>query len=394
MRITLFDWTAGGHHSLYVRRFVEALRSSVDVVVAAPDETLLELGDLEVESFSLGAARPSVDMKRPLPRQNRELAERELDLFVDACVQTHPDHVVHLYADPVIRRLVSRPALPTPVTLCVFFPRAHYPKSYASPLMPRELLRARFLEHLVTRWRRRSDAYALFALDEEAVRSWSTRGGAPPYWLPEPPIAPLSIDLQSERDGCVLYGTLAARKGLEVVANAVALGPSTLKIVLGGDVEPDFRDPLAGYVDVMEKAGATVEVRAHRHSESEGLRMLAGSRCALLPYLEKYGMSRVLLEAASVRTPVIAHRTGLVGDLVRRHSLGLTVDCTDPFALREAMVEMTERSVTTSFEEALERFAARYSADHFRVRVLAPFASGTAAVQRPDVQLTATGDVR
>jgi glycosyltransferase involved in cell wall biosynthesis len=394
VRITLFDWTAGGHHPLYVRRFVEALRSSVDVVVALPDETLAQIGDLEVESASLGAARPALDMSRPLPPQHRGLAERELDLFVEAALRTRPDHLVHLYADPVIRRLVKRPVLPAPTTLCIFFPRAHYPGIYGTPLAARELLRARFLEYLVSRWRRRSDAHALFTLDEEAVRGWSTRRGAPPYWLPEPPIQSYAIDSDSERDGCALYGALAARKGVDLVADAVALAPSTLKIVLGGDVEPDFREPLTAYVAAMEEAGATVELRGHRHSEEEGLRLLAGSRCTLLPYLGKYGMSRVLLEAASVRTPVIAHRAGLVGALVRRHRLGITVDCTDASALRKAMLEMTVSGVTASFEEALGRFAAGYSADRFRERVRAPFISGATALGRPHLQTIAAGDLR
>jgi glycosyltransferase involved in cell wall biosynthesis len=314
-----------------------------------------------------------VDTSRSLPPQNRELAERELDLFVEVSRKTHPDHVVHLYADPVIRRLVRRPALSIPVTLCIFFPRAHYPTSYASPLMPRELLRARFLEYLVGLWRRRPDAHALFALDEEAVRGWSARSGVAPYWLPEPPIVSPSIDFAAEREGCVLYGTLAARKGVDLVARAIAFAPCNVKIILGGDVEPDFRLPLSEYVAAMEETGATIEIHPRRHSEEQGLRLLAGSRCVLLPYLNKYGMSRVLLEAATVRTPVIAHRTGLVGHLVRRHGLGMTVDCTDPLALREAMLQMSERTISASLEEALERFAALYAADRFRERVLAPF---------------------
>jgi glycosyltransferase involved in cell wall biosynthesis len=372
VRITLFDWISGGHHPLYVRRFVEALRPSVDVAVAAPDETLRQIEDLEVESVSLGTARPSLDSSRPLPPQNRELAERELDLFAHVTHQTHPDHIVHLYADPVIRRLVRRPVLSTPTTLCLFFPRAHYPRAYNTPLKARELLRARFLEYLVNRWRRRPDAHALFTLDAEAAHAWSARRGARAYWLPEPPISPFRVDPDGERDGCALYGTLAARKGLDLVADAIAVAPSDLKIVLGGDVEPDFEGSLAAYVGAMEGAGATVEIRPYRHSEGEGLRLLAGSRCVLLPYL-RYGMSRVLLEAATVRTPVIAHRTGLVGELVRRHGLGMAVDCADPSAFRGAMREMTKPAVTDSFEEALGRFAAQYSAARFRERLLAPF---------------------
>ena len=56
-RVLLFEWTAGGHRPIYVRRLVEALRPSTDVVLALPQTTLDVLGDLGVETLSLGANR-------------------------------------------------------------------------------------------------------------------------------------------------------------------------------------------------------------------------------------------------------------------------------------------------------------------------------------------------
>ncbi len=370
MKITLFDWTSGGHHAVYVRRFVAALSPESDVAVALPDEVLAQIEDLDVDSIPLGAARPLVDFDRPLAPQHRQLAERELDLFEEVALQSGGDHLVHLYADPVIRRLVSRPPLPMPVTLCVFFARAHYPTSYESPLAPRELLRAWFLEHLVRRWQRRPDAHALFTLDEEAARRWSRRGRA--FWLPEPPIGQLP-ESDAERDGCLLYGTLAARKGLDLVARAVSVTPTSLHVVLAGEVEPSFRRALDRDVETMRGAGAEVELRLRRHTEQEGLRVIATARCVLLPYLNHYTASRVLLEAAAVGTPVLAHKRGLVGHLVRLHGLGLSVDCADPLALREAMLELTKEQSVGRYLEPLRRFAARYSSDRFRAAVSSPF---------------------
>jgi glycosyltransferase involved in cell wall biosynthesis len=308
--------------------------------------------------------------------------------------QTHPDHIVHLYADPVIRRLVRRPVLSTPTTLCLFFPRAHYPRIYNTRLGLRELARARFLEYLVSRWRQRPDAHALFTLDEHAIPGWSARRGARSYWLPEPPIPSLSVDTDGERDGCVLYGTLAARKGIDLVAAAVALAPSNLKIVFAGEVEPDFREPLESYTAAMQQAAATVELRARRHSEGEGLQALASARTVLLPYRKHYTGSRVLLEAATVGTPVIAHGDGLLGDLVRRHELGLAVDCTDPGAFREALLWMTEADRSPEYGEALGRWAARYSFDRFQQAVRAPFVSAGGASEQADLQPIMPGRAR
>jgi glycosyltransferase involved in cell wall biosynthesis len=375
MRIALFDWTSGGHHLLYVRRFVEALSPGAELVVVAPDEALAQIADLDVGSISLGSARPFVDLDRPLAPQHRELAERELDLFRETASRSGADHLVHLYADPVIRRLVQRPPFPLPVTLCAFFARAHYPTSYASPLAPRELLRAWFLEYLVRRWQGRPDAHALFTLDEDAARRWSRRGRAPAFWLPEPPIPSVPAPAE-ERAGCLLYGTLAPRKGLDLIARAVNLAPTSLRIVLAGEVEPGFLRALERDANAMRESGADVDLRLRRHSEEDGLRAIARARCVLLPYLNHYTASRVLLEAATVGTPVVAHHRGLLGHLVRLHELGLSVDCTDPSALRDAMLELTKPGSTERYLEPLRRFAARYASERFRDAVSVPFATG------------------
>lgn len=52
-------------------------------------------------------------------------------------------------------------------------------------------------------------------------------------------------------------------------------------------------------------------------------------------------MSRVLVEACAVGTPVIVHDHALLANLVRRHGLGLVIDCNDSRAFREARVELT-----------------------------------------------------
>lgn len=373
MRIGLFDWTSGGHHPLYLRRFADALLADADVVAAAPDALLDKMRDLPVERYSLGDPRPPIDETRSLAAQHRELAERELDLLREAVERTRLDHVIHLYCDPVLRRLVRRPALPVPLTVCIFFARAHYPTSYATPLSPHEHLRARFHEHLVARWRHRQDAHALFTLDQEAVRRWSAGRGAPPFWLPEPPIA-ASGEPPELRQGCLLYGTLAPRKGIDLLARAVGLGPTPLQITIAGEVETGFREPLEGYAATMRQAGASVDLRLRRHAEQAGLRLMASSRCVLLPYLNHYTGSRILLEAATVGTPVISHEDGLLGDLVRRHGLGLTVDCRDPVELRTALLRLaTGPDTTAQYRGATSRYAARHSAERFRDAVWAPF---------------------
>jgi glycosyltransferase involved in cell wall biosynthesis len=375
MRLMLFDWTTGGHHGLYLQRFAEALAPSAQVVAAVADPLAGALEGLPVDVVPLGPSRPLPDPSRPPGPQNRDLADAELDLLRDAVARERPDHVLHLNGDPILRRLVRLPPLPTRVSLCLFRPRAHFPSAYDARLEPRERLRAWFLEGLVARWRRRCDAHALLTLDEEAARRWSRRAGAPAVWFPEPPVqsppwGPADID---ESD-CVLYGALAPRKGIDLLAAAIALGPTPLRMRIAGAVEEGFEAALADSVAAMRLAGADVDLRDHHHAESDGLGVLAAARCAVLPYPQHLGMSRVLVEAAAVGTPVLVHDFGMLGHLVRRHGIGRTVDCTDSAAFRAALLEFASVDRRDDYEPALAAFAARFSSSRFRWAVTAPFA--------------------
>ena len=382
MRIALFDWNSGGHHELYARRFARALRPEFDVVAAVHDGSAVALEADGVETIALGDPRPKVDPDRPLAEQNRELAERELDLFERVARESGADRLIHLNADPIVRRIVRRPPLPVPTILFFLRARAHFPSAYGSRLSPAERARAVFHDLLVARWRRRPDAYATFALEEEAARRWSRRRGAPAYWIPEPPVAELpAAERPAQRSGIAMYGALAANKGIGLLADALALGHTDVSLTLAGSVDDDYAVALDRATEQMRAAGVRLDLRARWVGETEGLGLLAGARCVALPYPRHYGMSRVLLEAASVGTPVVVHEFGLLGHLVKTHGIGHAVDCTDPRALRAAVLGLAgDPEAPERHAAALARFAERYSPGAFEAAVRAPLQAGAPAV--------------
>ena len=152
MRVLLFEWTRGGHHPVYVRRFAEALAPAAEVTVAVPDELAGLMDDLppSVELHELGPARPGWDQSRSLRDQRRELADRELDLLEQAIATVRPDRAIHLSADPVLRRLLRRGPLGAPLSACVHHPRAHSPSQYGQSHPPRERVKAVYFEYVVS----------------------------------------------------------------------------------------------------------------------------------------------------------------------------------------------------------------------------------------------------
>jgi glycosyltransferase involved in cell wall biosynthesis len=377
-KVVLFEWTAGGHRPTYVRRFVETLRSSAEVVLALPQVTLDAVGHLGVETRSIGEPRPDL----PDRLRRRSVLAEEAARFRDAA--RLGDHALHLYADHVLVRLLAERPFPSPTSLMIYCPRAYYAAAYGTNLPAGDRRIAMAKEWALRAWRRRPDAHSVFTLDEEAARRWARHRGARAQWLPEPPVPALAPGQRpSRRDGCVLYGALAARKGLDLLTRALTLEPTQLRLVLAGEPEDSYLPELEHHTAAMKQNGVDVDLRPHRHSEIEGLDALASANCAVLPYPYHAGMSRVLVEACSVGTPVVAHNFGLLGHLVRTYGLGLSVDCTDPHALRTAVVTLADPTQPPAHAQALRTFSARYTPDRFRAALLSGL--GLATTQLRDV---------
>src|SRR5712691_13172701 len=141
-RMVLFDWVSGGHHAVYLRRLVDALGSRFEIVLAVPDEVIPQVADLPVDIAPLGEARPAPPPGTSAAWALRAALSRELQLLHSVASRIRPDHVVHTYADTVLPRLAMGRRLAAPLTIVLFYPRAHYPALYETRLTPAERLRA------------------------------------------------------------------------------------------------------------------------------------------------------------------------------------------------------------------------------------------------------------
>lgn len=344
-------------------------------MLAVPKRLEARLSDLECSIISL-PDQPFVGHGGSYSRSKQKSDRAETALFLEVSRTASPDHALHLFGDSAMRWLLKQPVSDVPISVLLFRPRAHYPALYGTRFNLRERFLAAAHEHLVQRWGRRTDAHALLTLDEGAAHFWAERG-LQAHWLPEPPIGEVPAPVpRGRRKGCIAYGALAERKGIEFLAAASIREPDSIAVTLAGPVEPGFERRLEVCVAQMKTAGVEVDVRTSRHSEAEGLAALASARCAVLPYPRHYGMSRVLLEAASVGTPVIVQDGGLMGYLVRRYELGIALECTDAPALARAIRSLTDDpDAVEARSEALAQFADRFSRERFRRAFLAAFPS-------------------
>lgn len=403
MKICLYDWNHGGHHPAFLRLFAEALHPDHEVVIAASDPTLEELSDLPVESFGLGAPRPrpirvGTAGKAEQAFDKAGLAREDLENLQRAIAATNPDEVGALYADPILRWLVRMDPLPIPTSLCIHFPRFHYARSFGSHLPAKERLRARFQQALVARWRKRPDAKTLFSVDGEAVRIWnrSSPGLAPALCVREPPIPhPPEPQPGRKRRGSMVFGYIDERKGLDRIAAGLGEGTTGLELLIAGRNAPEYAAELGRHIEAMRAGGVTVE-RISQINTADALERIASARCVLLAFGLHPAASRVLLEAATVGTPVVAPDWGLIGHLVREHRLGVLVDPSDPRAIRDAVLDFsTGRRSREPFAAAQAAYVTHCGWDPFRATVRRGFGPltppGRRAPDRAPSAMHATG---
>jgi hypothetical protein len=369
MRICLFDWNAGGHHNFYARSFAAALADYADVVVAGSESLLKSVDVPSVQLHSLGPPRPRPDANAGLDKAT--LAREEIELLRKAIEVTKPDHAVVLFADPIMRWLAAAKRFPCEVSVFVMFATAHFPTAYGLPLTARERVGAEFKEWNIRRWRRRPDAGVLFGLDAEAVDCWARRRGCPARWLPEPvlEVAPPARSAE-EKSGCFLFGYFDERKGTDRLVAALAQDCDGLELALYGDVAPEYRDQLQAELRRLESAGVRLETDFRRVPYADAMERMSRSRCALLSFGWRPSGSRVLLEAAAARTPVVVGNDSAVGKLVERHDLGRTADPADPAALREAILSIAlDPGAPDRYAEGLRRYAEELHGDRFAAEV-------------------------
>ena len=379
MKVCLFEWNAGGHHNLYARAFAQALAPVAEVVVAASDPLLDGFGDRwtdEIAHHSLGDPRPRPGLEENLDKAS--LAKREIDLLQGAIAATQPDHTVVLFADPVLRWLVSAPRFPCKISIFIMFASAHFPRAYDLPQSPRERASAHFKEWNIRRWRRRPDSHALFGLDAEAVRGWDKRSGGAARWLPEPPleVQPAAVPA-AEKRGCFMFGYIDERKGMGRLRAALSEDCEGLALTIYGDVAPEYRAQLEVELAALRDSGVRLDTDLRRVPYANAIEQMSQSRCALLSFGWRPSGSRVLLEAAAARTPVAIGNDNAVGRLVERHGLGVTANPSDPGALREAILSLAlDPESPSRYEESLRRYAEELHGERFAGEVRDAFGLG------------------
>ena len=162
------------------------------------------------------------------------------------------------------------------------------------------------------------------------------------------------------------FGYLDDRKGMEVFIDAcAALSSEALAkicLLLAGPV-PEY------YEKIIEAKLAQVPelevIRCYGYLPAREVQICFEiSDVVLILYQDFLNMSSVLIRAAMANKPTFATQTGMIGELVSRNNVGVTVDATSVSEVRNELNAMIQNGISYS-EDNLKQLAEENSLNSF-----------------------------
>jgi glycosyltransferase involved in cell wall biosynthesis len=198
--------------------------------------------------------------------------------------------------------------------------------------------------------------------------------------------SPLLSRVEDGRRRLVIFGSLDERKGIAVVLEALDGLPEasrkSIALLLAGRFDDTVRREVASRIGSHGAGEVQVIADDQRLPEESIQPLLRACDLVMITYQRHVGSSGQLLRAAEAGTPVLASDYGLVGQLVRGHRLGLTVDSTSPLEIRRAIAAWLERPEAIPFDsQQAALFAGQNTDDAFAETILSRILVPNAAIR-------------
>ena len=394
-KLLIFDLSVRGHHPNYIQHLIEywqihQISKTLNVIVSP--EFFNEHYDVVKLAYS--GRRKDIRFVPITTEEEHNLKPRksqfkrvfrhfqEWDLFCKYAHQLQADHCLIMYFDTYQLPLAVAPKVPCPFSGIYFRPTFHYYQ----------------LDHYSPNWKDWMQAWRekiaisqilvhpklerLFCLDSIAVPHLNQfPGGSKVVSLPDPVklVQPSHTILNSCRDRLkidptrrvfLLFGALTNRKGIYQLLDAISILSvdlcQKLSVLLIG--ESNIADQLNSKIAEICKTQPVQIIQHYKFvPESEVSAYFELCHVVLAPYQRHVGMSGILLLAAAATKPVLCSNYGLMGEIVQRYELGLTVDSTQPKEIASGLNQFLKISDPTELcnSETMAKFAKQNSAEEF-----------------------------
>lgn len=391
--LLIFDLDVVGHHPGYLRYLLcHWPAGDIQLIfVVSPEFAKRHPDVVHMPTAAQVAWQPVTQQELQWYEKSKRSLVRhswaEWRLYCRYAKKVKADQGLIMYIDRFQLPMALRFFLPCKTSGIFFRPKFHYGQFAGS--RPRRSEQVRRLREQWL-WRsalRHPQLKTLFCLDPLAVVPLRALGGSSTVvHLPDPvevssqPTTVVTalqqeLGIAPERKVLLLFGMIDRRKGIYQVLEALQqLSPAQqaqLTLLLVGQVA---KTDCANIIAIITRIQRDTPLQIVLHNcfvpEDKVPVYFALADVVLALYQHHVGSSGILLWAAATGKPVLASDYGLMGEVVRQHRLGVTVDSTDTSAIATELSHFLEQSTVPSFlPTAATQFASENSTGAF-VRLL------------------------
>jgi len=395
-RILVFDLSIHGHHAAYIKHLIRywsesELNGELFVVVSPrffeAHSDVIQLAaafdSSRVNFIAIGSEEEAVLSSRQsrFGRVFRNL--REWNLLQKYAKVLAATHCLLMYLDTCELPLVLGAKLPCLFSGIYFRPTFHYSRLTGYTADWKERLQQWRERLFLSRTLNHPKMRSLFCLDPFVIKYLNPPTSADIVALPDPVETTLLKDTDSQamrnelaidpdRIVFLLFGSFEAeRKGIYQFLAALLLLPDELArkvcLLVAGNAGSEEQIRIREQIDLVSKRRPVqVITRFEFLSDKLVKQYFQLTDVALALYQRHVGMSGILLLAAAAQKPVLSAGYGLMGELVRRYQLGLTVDSTSVEDIKSGLTRcLLEPTQALGNQNQMQSFAEQNSAQRF-----------------------------
>lgn len=393
-RIVLFDLAFTGHHADYIQHLVSywckhELQGRLNVVVSPKFIELhsdvvnaaSECAQMNVNFVPISLEEEATLKSNNSPLNRAYRAFLRWNLLYKYTSLLKPDHCLLMYFDGFQLPLSWISHLPCPLSGIYFRPVFHYSDFPEFTPSWREHFWQWRDKFFLSRILRHVNFKTLFCLDpfvvnyidkfSKKVRAVHLTDPVQVYSYPDFKLEKLRqrLGIHSTRKTFLMFGAFRKRKGIDQLLDAVELLPFNLcqKLCLLFVGKIGSEQQVQARLEHISQFLA-VQIVNHDtfvpHQDVQSYFRIAD--VILAPYQRHIGMSGILLQAAATEKPVLSSNYGVMGKMVERYQLGLTVDSTSPVEIAKGLTQFLLEPPTQFCDlSSMRSFAEQNSAENF-----------------------------
>lgn len=393
-RIMLFDLSIRGHHPNYIQHLINYWQKHhfsghLSIVVSpkfltAHSDVVASASISDRSNIQFVAISPEEEAKLNSRKSRFQRVFRNFQEWQICCQYAKAlkaDSCSLMYFDTCELPLALGGKSPCPFSGIYFRPTFHYHEFSNYVPSGKERLQQWREKLVLSRILRNPNLQNLFCLDPFVVKHFDkfhsrVRAVALPdpvekFDKPELPINSLKekLGISTERRVFLLFGALTERKGISQLLDSIsALSPEIcqkicLLLVGESNIKKQIESKIA---EIIQTKPVQIIGNYEFVAEKDVGGYFQVADVVLAPYQRHVGMSGILLLAAAAEKPVLSSNYGLMGEIVRRYELGLTVDSTAPQEIAKGLTRFgLEDSEKLCDRTKMKSFVEQNSAEEF-----------------------------